>query len=110
MRAEERKAAIAAYKERKVVGGVYLVRCTASEEAWIGQCPDLSSIENRIWVTLRLGNHPNRSLQRSWAAHGAAAFAFMALERVEADTPYLRSARLKERAEHWLAQHNARRI
>ena len=33
----DRKAAIAAYKERKTIAGVFVVRCAASGEAWVGQ-------------------------------------------------------------------------
>ncbi|MET4040164.1 hypothetical protein ABIC03_001849 [Bradyrhizobium sp. RT6a] len=44
----DRKAAIAAHKERKTVAGVYVVRCAASGEAWVGQAPNLDTIQNRI--------------------------------------------------------------
>lgn len=37
MTGEDRKAAIAAYKERKVIGGVYAVRCAATGEVWVGR-------------------------------------------------------------------------
>ena len=65
---EDRKAAIAAYKERKVIGGVYAVRCTATGEVWVGQWPNLATIQNRIWFTLRQGSHPNPDLQTILAA------------------------------------------
>lgn len=110
MRAEERKAAIAAYKKRKVIGGVYLVRCTVSGETWIGACADVGTIENRIWFTLRLGSHPNKALQQSWSTNGAEAFSFEVLEHVDEDDPYFRNAQLDERAEHWRHRRNARRV
>jgi hypothetical protein len=34
MKASDRKAATAAYKEQKVVAGIYTVRCSASGEVW----------------------------------------------------------------------------
>jgi hypothetical protein len=40
---EDRKAAIAAYKERKSVAGIYVIRCAASGEAWVGQAPNLDT-------------------------------------------------------------------
>lgn len=76
MRHEDRKAAVAAYKERKAAAGIYLVRCLASGERWAGQAPDLSTIWNRVWFTLRHGSHRARSLQEAWNTHGEAAFAF----------------------------------
>ena len=66
----DRKAAIAAYKERKTIAGIFVIRCKASAEAWVGQTPNLEKIQNRIWFTLRQGSHTCRSLQAAWTAHG----------------------------------------
>jgi hypothetical protein len=110
MRADEKKAAISAYKKRKVVGGIYLVRCAASGETWIGACADLSTIRNRVWFTLGLGSHPNKALQQSWFANGAAAFSLEALEPVDEEDPYFRNARLDERVEHWRDRYDAQRV
>jgi hypothetical protein len=49
----DRKAAIAAYKERKTAVGIYVVRCEATGEAWVGQALDLEKVPNRIWFTLQ---------------------------------------------------------
>ncbi len=102
---EDRKAAVAAYKERKVVAGIYLVRCLATGARWAGQAPDLSTIQNRIWFTLRHGSHRQRSLQAAWQAHGEAAFAFEEVERL--DEKALEAGRervLKARLAHWCAE------
>ncbi len=97
----DRKAAIAAYKERKVEAGIYAIRCPATGQTWVGQAPDLSTIRNRIWFTLRMGSHRNRVLQEAWAAHGDS-FAFEVLERLDEELPaYLKGDALKERAAHW---------
>ena len=82
MKGDARKAAIAAYKERKSVAGIYAVRCRATGAVWVGQTPTLDTIQNRIWFTLRLGNNPNRALQQAWTAHGADSFAFEVVERL----------------------------
>ena len=102
---EDRKAAVAAYKERKVVAGIYLVRCGATGECWAGQAPDLSTIQNRVWFTLRHGSHRGRSLQAAWDAHGEAAFAFEQVERL--DEKALEAGRervMKARLAHWCAE------
>jgi len=83
MKGEDRKAAVLAYKERKVEPGIYAVRCAASGQAWVGSAPDLSTIQNRQWFALRQGIHSNPSLQQAWNAHGADAFAFEIVERME---------------------------
>jgi len=80
-----RKAAIAAYKERKSVAGIFVIRCKATAQTWVGQTPDLQKIQNRIWFTLRQGSHPCRSLQVAWTTHGADGFAFEECERLEGE-------------------------
>jgi hypothetical protein len=107
----ERKAAIAAYKERKTVAGIFVIRSQASAAQWVGQSPNLEKIQNRIWFTLRQGSHTCRSLQAAWTAHGPENLSFEACERLnEEKTPYIRDALLKERLKHWRAQLGAEAI
>ncbi|MCK1741426.1 GIY-YIG nuclease family protein [Bradyrhizobium sp. 139] len=98
----DRKAAIAAYKERKTIAGIYVVCCAASGEAWVGQAANLETIQNRIWFSLRQGGHPCRSLQAAWSTHGETGLTFGECERLEdEETDYVRNALLKERMLHW---------
>ena len=100
-----RKAAIAAYKEQKTVAGIFVIRCAASSQAWVGQSPNLEKIQNRIWFSLRQGNHTCESLQAAWTAHGADGLTFEECERLEEEgTTYIRDALLKERMLHWRKQ------
>jgi hypothetical protein len=102
MKSEDKKAAIAAYKKRENAAGIFAVRCAASGQAWVGQAPNLDTIQNRIWFSLRMGSHTNRDLQSAWTAHGADSFAFEPLELLEdEELPYVRDTLLKERALHW---------
>ncbi|SDP27468.1 GIY-YIG nuclease family protein [Phyllobacterium sp. OV277] len=102
MKTENRKAATTAYKERKLIMGIYAIRCLMSGTAWIGQSTTLDTIQNRLWFTLRLGNHPCRELQQAWNDNGAENFTFEELERLDnEDLVYVRDARLKERALYW---------
>ena len=104
-----RKAAIVAYKERKVIGGVYAVRCTATGEVWVGRWPNLATIQNRIWFTLRQGSHPSPDLQACWRQYGAEHFRFDILEELEEEaSAYVRDALLDERAAHWRSSLGAR--
>ena len=104
MNSTDRKAAVAAYKERKTVAGIYVVRCAANGEQWIGQTPDVEAIQNRLWFTLKLGSNPCRGLQAAWTAHGAESLAFAVLERLaDEELPYVRAATLKARLAHWQA-------
>jgi hypothetical protein len=107
----DRKAAIAAYKERKTIAGIYAVRCVATAEAWVGQAPNLKTIQNRIWFSLRQGSHPCRSLQAAWNAHGEAGVTFGECERLEdEEIAYVRNALLKERMLYWQAELKAEAI
>ena len=98
MKGEARKAAIAAYKERKVVGGIYLVRCEASGEMWVGQWPDIETIQTRLWFTLRHGTNPKKEMLEAWRRHGEARFSFEILEKLEEETSsYIRASSLRDR-------------
>lgn len=102
MRNDERKAAVAAYKERKVVAGIYAVRCTATGQCWAGAAPDLSTVQNRLWFTLRLGGICRPSLQAAYRSHDREAFAYEEVERLpEEEDSYIRGKKLKERLTHW---------
>jgi hypothetical protein len=107
----DRKAAIAAYKERKTIAGIFVVRCTATSEAWVGPSPNLEKIQNRIWFSLHQGTHTCRSQQAAWTAHGPEALTFGECERLkEEETAYVRDALLRERALHWRTELGAKTI
>ena len=111
MRTVDRKAAVAAYKERRAIPGIYALRCEASGEIWVGQTPDLTTASNRIWFTLRQGSSPHRDLQSAWNRHGADQFAFDELERF--DDPELGlvpDAVIRKRLAHWRARLDAAAI
>ncbi len=112
MKTEDRKAAVAAYKERKVAAGVYAVRCAASGQIWVGSAPDLSTIQNRLWFTLRQGANTHRSLQEAWNAHGMDAFTFEPLAQLpdEDDPAYIRNAALKSLHTQWVDKLSGIRI
>ncbi|MCC8984368.1 GIY-YIG nuclease family protein [Bradyrhizobium acaciae] len=108
MKTEDRKQAIAGYKKRASVAGVFAVRCRATGEVWVGQALDLDKIQNRIWFTLRMGSHRIAELQRAWSAHGADNLSFETLERIEdEELAYVRDTQLKERVHYWRTQLNA---
>ena len=98
----DRKAVIAAYKERKSVCGIYVLRCAPSGEVWVGYAADMEKIRNRLDFTLRSGATPHRSLKEACLAHGAESIAFEVLEERDEDEPnFARDAWRKARLEHW---------
>jgi hypothetical protein len=104
----DRKAALRAYKERKVVAGIYALRCEASGACWVGSARDLDTVENRLWFDLRLGSSRHRGLQAAWCDHGADALRYEEVERITDELdPYFRDRLLKDRLAHWAAALNA---
>ena len=85
------------YKERKVRRGVYAVRCSASGEVWASASPNLDSQQNSTWFQLRMGGHPNKTLQAAWKQHGDTAFSYEIAAELsdEERTPYALKADLK---------------
>ena len=105
----ERRAAVAAYKERKAVAGVYAVICSATGQAWVGQSRRLDTQQNGLWFQLRTETHRCASLQSAWREHGEAAFRYEALDPIPEEVSDLaRSDELKKRAAVWTARLHAK--
>jgi hypothetical protein len=99
---QSRKAAIAAYKERKPAHGVYAVICNATGEAWVGSSRHVDTQQNGLWFALRLGKSPHDALQAAWSEHGEGEFRFEELERLREDFPDIgRADELKKRQALW---------
>ena len=111
MKREDRKAAVDAYRKRKVAGGIYAVRCAETGECWVGRAPDLSKIRNRLWFTLGQGVSLNQALQAAWNRHGEQAFTLEIVEELEdEEVAFIRERALKERLDHWIAVLTAKPI
>ncbi len=96
----DRKAAIAAYKDRKVEAGIFAIRCPTG--LWLGQAPDVATVQTRHWFSLRLGTHSNRALQAAWQAHGDAGMAFEVLELLpDEEDAVARSSQLRDALRRW---------
>ena len=105
---QSRKAAVAAYKERKPACGVYAVICTATGEAWVGHSNHLDTRRNGLWFALRQGSSPFASLQAAWTLHGESEFRFEELDRLGDDFSALgRLDELRRRQALWQARLHA---
>jgi hypothetical protein len=99
----DRRAATAAYKERKSAAGIFALRCQPTGQIWVGESLDIDKVQNRLAFSLRSGAHPRPALQLASQTHGPEAIAFEVLERLpEAPSAYARDAALKERRLYWL--------
>jgi hypothetical protein len=105
MNAQARKAAIAAYKERKPAYGVFAVICNATGEAWVGRSRHVDTEQNGLWFSLRQSSGRHRSLQAAWTLHGEPEFRFEELDRLREDYPEIgRMDELGRRAALWQAR------
>jgi hypothetical protein len=97
----DRKAAAAAWKERKVAAGVYAFRAPDGA-VWVGATPTLDAAENRLRFTLRTGSCRVPALARAWQAAGGEGFDFEVLEALDPELGAMTRERLlKERLAHW---------
>ena len=111
MERDQRRAAIAAYRKRESIAAVFAVRSAASGECWVGHTPDIDSIRNRIWFSLRSGGHINRALQAAWNRDGEAAFELEPLDFVDRDTlGFIADKVLRARARDWAERLSAAMI
>jgi len=106
MQGDDRKAAVAAYKERKSAGpGIYAIKCAATGQCWVGRAPNIGAIENRLWFSLRHGSGKPASLQVAWNAHGAEGLVLEALESLDTEeASYGLQQQLKARLAFWAAE------
>jgi hypothetical protein len=99
-----KKDLIREYKERKRSAGIFAVRCTATDEVWVGPSRNLDKEQNSLWFQLRMNGHMNKTMQAAWNAHGEAGFAYEVLEEIADDNPQLVGLLLKERDAKWREQ------
>lgn len=101
----DRKALVAAYKEKKTVAGVFAVICNATGQVWVGQSRHIDTQQNGLWFSLRLGSCRTPSLQAAFTEHGEAEFRYEQLDRLPEDISELAKAdELKKRAALWTAR------
>ena len=102
---QARRAAVAAYKDRKPAWGVYAVICSATGATWVGKSRPVDNHQNGLWFSLRTGGARHPDLQAAWREHGEDAFRYEELDRLRDDFPVLsRDDELKKRQALWAAR------
>ena len=106
-----RKEAIKEYKARKTAQGIFAVRCTATGCVWIDSSPNLDAAQNSLWFFLRNGYHDDKALQTEWNTHGAGAFQFEVVEKLDDDvSPIELKDLLKEKKLRWVGHFGAKML
>jgi hypothetical protein len=108
----DRKQLVRDYKERKIAAGAFAVRCAPSAQTWVEVSPNLHNRQNGLWFALRLGTHPNRTLQQAWKDHGEAAFTYEVVEELpDAErSPWELTNSLKDLGAKWRLALNAEKL
>ncbi len=76
------------YKERVKPSGVYQIKNIANGKVLLGSSLNLEGPLNRHKFMLKIGSHPNKSLQKDWDELGPEQFVFEILEEVKViDSP-----------------------
>lgn len=83
MEKTNKKELQAAYKERKVIGGIYVIKNTSNEKMLLQSTADLQGSRNRYEFTRKIGSFTHLKLQEDWRELGSAAFQFEVLEELE---------------------------
>lgn len=105
---QQRRQAARDYKELAPDRGIFLVRSTATGEAWVGHSTNLAGARNRLWFLLRSGAQHTPSLEAAWRARGGDDLTFEVLERLDPDEPGVFVADwLKDRKREWAGRHGA---
>ena len=78
-----RKEIIKAYKERKRMGGVYMITNTLNGKYLIERTADLKSMQNHFQFAVETGSTLHPKLRKDWEEAGAQAFALHVLEELE---------------------------
>jgi hypothetical protein len=71
------------YEQRKIVGGVYLIKNTQGEKALLEATTDLRGSKNRFSFSQKTGSCVDMRIQDDWKKYGADAFVFEVLEEHE---------------------------
>ena len=64
--------------------GIYQIRCLANGKVLLGSALNLPGILNSNRFQLKMGKHPNKSLQADWSHFGSEKFSFEILDELPA--------------------------
>lgn len=83
MKNQNKKELLAAYKNRKVIGGICAIQNTVSGKMLIAAVNDLQGYKNRFEFAHISAGCIDLKLKSDWDQYGKDAFAFMILEELE---------------------------
>lgn len=71
------------YKNRKVTGGVYCIKCNGNNRVWMKSTKDIAGQINKFEFFVSTNFCPEPSMHAEWKQYGAKSFSFEVLEELE---------------------------
>lgn len=71
------------YKNRVIIGGVYCVKCSDTDNRWIRATTDMQGSKNRFAFSASTNYCPETCMIEAWKQFGATAFSFEILEEIK---------------------------
>ena len=108
---QSKKAAIEAFKEKKVETGVVLIVHGPTGTRFIGVARNLESYERQMRFALNTGGYPMRAFQALWSEAKGDGFVFEIQDRLGPDVPpYLINSALSDLQKRWVAALGATKL
>ena len=73
----------AQYKERRIIGGVYVIKNTHNNKLLLETSTDLQGSKNRFEFAKKTGSCIHMKLQTDWTEQGSSEFIYEVLEELE---------------------------
>ncbi|MCX7922566.1 MAG: GIY-YIG nuclease family protein [Clostridia bacterium] len=83
MKNQDKKEMLAAYKERKVIGGICAIKNTINGKMLLSAVADLQGYKNRFKFSQSTGGCIDLRLKSDWEKFGRDSFVFEVLEELE---------------------------
>ncbi len=83
MEKQNRKELILQYKNRKVTGGIYIIKNITNGKILLLSTTNLQGTKNRFEFSVKMGGCENLKLKEDWKEFGAGAFILEVLEELE---------------------------
>ena len=80
---KSRKELMEQYKERKITGGVYVIKNNRTGKIFLDSTTDMRASGNRFGFSQKTGNCTYKHIEEDWKTFGPEAFAFEVLEELE---------------------------
>lgn len=71
------------YKNRKITGGIFCIKCHGNNRMWIRAAKELEGQKNRYNFFISTDTCPEPAMQTEWKVFGANSFSFDILEEIE---------------------------